>query len=145
MRNLVYRVRPNTPDLPSPGHCPKFWGSNCHATKACYSVGFCHIGTTDAPKGSILVIFDSTRSATCQFGLKIGPNRSPCKPYVKPDDPRKVHHKLAMLNKTPLPRHKVPRIHVQGQAGTHTFISLTAIELKGLPAPGEGLKNCSYY
>ena len=36
---------------------------------------------------------------------------------------------------------QAPQNHaVQGQEGTHTFISLIAIELKGLAAPGEALK-----
>ena len=50
MRNLVYLVGPKTPNLPSPGHGAKFLGSNCHASKHRYLLGFRHIGTPGAPK-----------------------------------------------------------------------------------------------
>ena len=36
--------------LPPSGHGPKFLGSNCHASKHYYLVGFCHIGTPEAPQ-----------------------------------------------------------------------------------------------
>ena len=50
MRNLAYRVGPKTPDLRSSGHGRLNLGSTCHAPKHRYLVGFCHIGTPEAPQ-----------------------------------------------------------------------------------------------
>ena len=81
-------------------------------------------------------------SATPQFGVKIGAHLAQCKPYLKLHDAKKGHHKPTMSNRTPLPSHKVFRI-IPGKAKKATICSmnLIAIELKGLAAPGEALKN----
>ena len=50
MRNLVYRVGPKTSDLPPAGHGAKFSGPSCHAAKHNYLLGFCLIGTPEAPQ-----------------------------------------------------------------------------------------------
>ena len=47
-----------------------------------------------------------------------------------------------MPNGTPLPSHKVPRItRAKAKKAPMCSVSLIAIELKGLAAPGEALKN----
>ena len=72
MRNLVYRVGPKTSDLPPPGHGPKLSGSTCHASKHSYLVGFCYIGTPEAPQEVDIGHVWPTMSATAQFGLQNG-------------------------------------------------------------------------
>ena len=50
------------------------------------------------------------------------------------------------VNKTPTPRHKVPRImRAKAKKTAMCSVSLIAIELKGLAAPGEALKNNMFY
>ena len=61
MRNLVYRVGPKTPDLPSSGHGPKFLGCNCNAAKHYYLLGSSHNviarpGASKEIKNSYLVL-----------------------------------------------------------------------------------------
>ena len=74
MRNLVYRVGPKTPDLPSAGRDAKFWASNCHASEHCYLLGFCNISTPEALQDVDIGHLGATMSAATQFGVKIGPN-----------------------------------------------------------------------
>ena len=53
---------------------PPFWpwaqilASNCHASKHCYLLGFCYIGTPEAPQEVNIGLFGATMSATPQFG-----------------------------------------------------------------------------
>ena len=94
------------------------------------------------PKRSILAIFGPTMSATLQFGLNIGPNLAPCQQYLRLEEARKCYHKPTMSNKTFLPSHEVPRIMgTKAKKTPMCSVSLIAIELKGLAAPGEALKN----
>ena len=119
MRNLVYRVGPKTSDLPSPWHGPKFWGSNCHATKHYIYYFFNTLAPQRHPKRPILAIFGPAMSATPLFGDKIGPHLAPYESHVQPDDPS--HHKPTMSNGTPF-HVKGPQNHEgQGQEGTHVF------------------------
>ena len=86
-----------------------------------------------------MAIFGPTMSATPQFGVQIGPNLAPYKQYLKPDDARKGFYNV---NKTPPPSHKIPRIiRTKAKETPVCSVSLIAIELKGLAAPGEALKN----
>ena len=88
---------------------------------------------------SISPIFGPTMSATPQFGVQIGPSLAPYRQHQKPDDGRKGAYNV---NKTPPPSHKVPRITRAKAKKTPMYsVSLIAIELKGLAAPGEALKN----
>ena len=83
-------------------------------------------------------------SATPQFGVKIGAHRAQCKPYLKLHDAEKGHHNPTMSNQIPLPSHKVFRIMgVKAKKAPMSSASLIAIEIKGLAAPGEALKNIS--
>ena len=90
------------------------------------------------PKRSILTIFGPTMSATPQFGDKIGPNLGLFKQYLKPDDARKGYHEHTMSTKPPS-KSKIMRAKAKKTALCPA--SLIAIELKGLAAPGEALKN----
>ena len=87
-----------------------------------------------------MAIFGPTMSATPQFGVQGGPNLAPYRQYLKPDDGRKGYHKPTMSTKHSPPSHKVPRI-MRAKAKPMCPVSLIAIELKGLAAPGEALKN----
>ena len=81
-------------------------------------------------------------SATPQFGVKIGSHLAQCKPYLKLHDAKKGHDNLTMSNKIPLPSHKVFRIMgVKAKKAPMSSVSLIAIELQGLAAPGEALKH----
>ena len=81
-------------------------------------------------------------SATPQFGVKIGAHLAPCKPYLKLHDAKKGNNNPTMSNKIPLPSHKVLKIMgVKSKKAPMSSVSLTAIELKGLAAPGEALRN----
>ena len=74
MRNLVYRVGPKTYTLPSSGHGPKFLGSNYHASKHCYLLGFCFIGTPEAPQEvDIGHLWSYYVSYTSNLVSKLGP------------------------------------------------------------------------
>ena len=85
------------------------------------------------PKGSTLEIFGPTMSATPQFGVKIRPNQSKCGQYLEPDEARKC--------KIPLSSHKVLRmVRAKAKKTPMCSVSLIAIKLKGLAAPGEALK-----
>ena len=89
-----------------------------------------------------MAIFGPIMSATPQFEVQIGPNLAPHKQYLKPDDARKGHHEPTMSTKTSPPSHKVPRImRAKAKKTPMCSVSLIAIELKGLAAPGEALKN----
>ena len=89
-----------------------------------------------------MAIFGATMSATPQFGVKIRANLAPRKQYLKPDDARKGYHEPTMSNKTPLPSHNVPKImRTKAKKAPMCSVSLIAIKLKGLAAPGEALKN----
>ena len=99
MRNLVYRVGPKTPNLPPSGRDAKFWGSNCHASEHCYLLGFCYIGTPEAPKEVDIGHLCSKMSATPQLGVQIGLNLASYKQYLKPDDSRKGYHEPTMSTK----------------------------------------------
>ena len=93
------------------------------------------------PKRSILAILGPTMSATPLFGVNIGPEVAPCTQFLKPNDARKGYHEPTMSNKTPLPSHKVPEImRTKAKKAPMCSVSLIAIELKGLAAPGEALK-----
>ena len=88
---------------------------------------FATLAPQKQPRRSILAILGPTMSATPQFGVHIGPNQAPYRRYV---------------NKTPPPSHKVPRImRAKSKKTPMCSVSLIAIELKGLAAPGEALKN----
>ena len=87
-----------------------------------------------------MAIFGPTMSATPEFRVQIEPYLTPCKQYVKPDDVRKGYHKPTMSTKHP-PSCKVSRIMRAKAKKTPTCsVSLIAIELEGLAAPGEALK-----
>ena len=138
----MYRVGPKTPDLPPSGHGPKFWGSNRHASKHSYLLGFCHIGTQGHPKRSALPILGRTISATPRSGVEIRPNLAPCDAYLEPGDPRKKQPRTCNVNRNPNPRHKVPRIiRATAKIASMCSSSLIAIEIEGLAASGEALKN----
>ena len=93
-------------------------------------------------KRSILAILGPTMSATPQCGVKIGSNLAPCKHYLKPGDTRTGYHETAMSDKILPPSHKVSRtIRTKAKKAPMCSVSLIAIELKGLAAPGEALKN----
>ena len=72
-----------------------------------------------------MAIFGPTNSATPQFGVQSGPNLAPFYQYLEADDARKGYHEPTMSTKPPVRRP----------------VSLIAIELKGLAAPGEALEN----
>ena len=77
-----------------------------------------------------------------QFGVKIGSILAQCEQYLKPDDTRKSKPRAYKVNKTSFPSHKVPRImRAKAKKAPMCSVSLLAIELKGLAAPGEALKN----
>ena len=87
-----------------------------------------------------MAIFGSTMSATPQCGVKIGPNLVPRKQYLKPDDTRKGYHEPTMPTRH-LSKSQGPQNYEgQGQEGSMCAVSLIAIELKGLAAPGKALK-----
>ena len=110
-----------------------------------YLLRFCHIGTPGAPQevnighlGSHLV----SHTSIIEFGVKISFNLAPCKQYLNPDDARKGYHEPTMSNKTPRPSHKVPKImRTKAKKAPMCSVSLIAIELKGLAAPGKAQKN----
>ena len=90
------------------------------------------------PKKSILAIPGPTMSATPHFGDKIGPNLGLYKQYLKPDDARKGYHEPTMSTK---PSSKSRMMRAKAKKTPLCPVSLIAIELKGLAAPGEALKN----
>ena len=90
------------------------------------------------PKRSALAIFDPTMSATPQFGDKIGPNLGLYRQYLKPDDARKGYHEPTM---SPQPPSKSRIIRGKAKKTPLCPVSLIALELKGLAAPGGNLKN----
>ena len=90
------------------------------------------------PKRSILAIFGPTMSATPQFGDKIGPNLRPYEQHLKPDDARKGYHEPTMSTKPPS---KFRIMKAKAKKTPLCPVSLIAIKLKGLAAPGEALKN----
>ena len=93
-------------------------------------------------KRSILAIYGPIMSTTPQFVVKIGPNLAQCNHYVKSDDAKKRLPWAYNVKETPLPSHKVPRImRAKAKKAPMCSVSLIAIELKGLAAPGEALKN----
>ena len=76
-----------------------------------------------------------------QFGVKIGSILAQCEQYLKPDDTRKSKPRAYKVNKTSFPSHKVPRImRAKAKKAPMCSVSLIAIELKRLAAPGEALK-----
>ena len=77
-------------------------------------------------------------SAIPQFGDKIGPNLGPYEQHLRPDDARKGYHERALSPK-PLSKSRIMR----GKAEKTPLcpVSLIAMKLKGLAAPGEALKN----
>ena len=88
-----------------------------------------------------MATFGPTMSATHQFGGKIGYNLAPCQQYLKPDDAREGYHEPTVLTK-PLSKSPGPQNYEgQGQKAPMCSVSLFAIDLKGLAAPGEALKN----
>ena len=92
-------------------------------------------------KRSILTIFGATMSATPQCGVKIGPNLAPSNQFLKPDGARKGYHEPTMPTRR-LSKSQGPQNYEgKGQEGSMCAVSLIAIELKGLAAPGEALKN----
>ena len=96
------------------------------------------------PERSILAIFGSTMSATPQCGVKIGPNLAPSKQHLKPDDARKGYHEPTMPTRHLSKSQGLQNYEGKGQEGSMCAVSLIAIELKGLAAPGEALKNISF-
>ena len=88
-----------------------------------------------------MAIFGPIVSATPQFGVQTGPNLAPYRQCLKPDDGRKGYDEPTMSTKN-TPSHKVPRImRAKAKKTPMCSVSLIAIELKGLAAPGEALKN----
>ena len=81
-----------------------------------------------------------TMSATPQFEDKIGPNLGPYRQHLKPDDARKGYHEPTMSAK---PSSKSRVMKAKAKKTPLCPVSLIAIELKGLAAPGEALKNNS--
>ena len=90
------------------------------------------------PRRSTLAIFGPTMSATPQFGDKIGPNPGPYEQHLKPDDARKACHEPTMSTK-PSSKSRVMKTKVKKTSLCP--VSLIAIKLKGLAAPGEALQN----
>ena len=89
-----------------------------------------------------MAILGPTMSATPLFGVEIGPEVAPCTQFLKPNDARQGYHEPTMSNETPLPSHKVPKImRTKAKKAPMCSVSLIAVELKGLAAPGEALKN----
>ena len=102
---------------------------------------FATLAPQEHPKRSILAILGPTMSATLQFEVQIEPNLAPYEQYLEPDDARKGYHERTMSNKTPFLSRKVPRIMgAEAKKAPMCSVSLIAIELKGLAAPGEALK-----
>ena len=86
-------------------------------------------------------------SATCQFGLKIGDNLTPCQQYLKPDDAEKATTSPQCQQNPPSKSQGPQNYEGRGQEGTYQAmcsVSLLAIGLKGLAAPGEALKYRAY-
>ena len=93
------------------------------------------------PKRSLLAIFGPTMSDAPQFGVKIGSILAQREQYLKPDDTRKSKPRAYKVNKTSFPSHKVPRImRAKAKKAPMCSVSLIAIELKGLAAPGKALE-----
>ena len=103
---------------------------------------FATLTPLEQPERSTLAIFGPTMSATPQFGLQIGPNLAPYNQYLEPDDARKGYHEPTMSTEHPPPSHKIPRtMTAKAKKTPMCSVSLIAIKLKGLVAPGEALKN----
>ena len=90
------------------------------------------------PKRSILAIPGPTMSDTPQFGEKFGPNLGPYEQHLKLDDARKGYHERTM---PPQPPSKSRIMRGKAKKTPLCPVSLIAIKLKGLAAPGEALKN----
>ena len=90
------------------------------------------------PQRSIVAIFGPTMSATPQFGDKIGPSLGPYEQHLRPDDARKGYLEPTMSTKPPS---KSRIMRAKAKKTPLCPVSLIAIELEGLAAPGEALKN----
>ena len=124
----MYRVGPKTPRFPPSGDVLSILWLHCHAPKHQYLLGFCHVGTPEAPQ-------------EVNLESKLGPEVAPCTQFLKPNDARKGYREPTISNRTPLPSHKVPKImRTKTKKAPMCSVSLIAIELKGLAAPGEALK-----
>ena len=140
MRNLVYRVGPKTSDLPPPERDAKFWGSNCHASKHCYLLGFCYIGTPEAlQEVNIGHLWFHHVSYTSMWSQN-WTNLAPSKQYLKPDDARKGYNEPTMPTRHSS-KSQGPRNHEGQDQENSMLVSLITMEVKGLAAPGEALKN----
>ena len=89
-----------------------------------------------------MATFGPIMPARPRFKLKIGSNLRPSKPNLRPNVPGNAHLEPTMSSNTHLPCHKVLMSMMpkpkQSLMWSRTRI---AIELKGLAAPGEALKN----
>ena len=94
------------------------------------------------PKRSRMATFGPIMPARPRFKLKIGSNLRPSKPNLRPNVPGNAHLEPTMSSNTHLPCHKVLMSMMpkpkQSLMWSRTRI---AIELKGLAAPGEALRN----
>ena len=102
---------------------------------------FATLAPQKPPKRSILAIFGPTMSAARRLAIKIAPNLGAKQNCLKPDDARKGNHEPT-VSTTLSPSHKVLRIiRAKAEKTPMCSVSLVAMELKGLAAPGEALKN----
>ena len=89
-----------------------------------------------------MATFGPIMPAKPRFKLKIGSNLRPSKPNLRPNVPGNAHLEPTMSSNTHLPCHKVLMSMMpkpkQSLMWSRTRI---ALELKGLAAPGEALKN----
>ena len=104
--------------------------------------GFAKLALQKHPKRSRMATFGPIMPARPRFKLKIGSNLRPSKPNLRPNVPGNAHLEPTMSSNTHLPCHKVLMSMMpkpkQSLMWSRTRI---AIELKGLAAPGEALKN----
>ena len=114
---------------------PNSWAPIAMLQNIRIDVVFATLAPQVHPKRSTLAISGPTMSDTPQFGDKIGPNLGPYKQHLKPDDARKGYHEPTILfSKSGVMKAKAEKTPL-------CPVSLIAIELKGLAAPGEALKS----
>ena len=117
---------------------PKSWAPIAMLQNISIYLVFATLAPQERPERPILAIFGPTMSATPQFGDKSRPNLGPYEQHLRPDNARKGYHEPAMSTKPP----SISRImRAKAKKTPLCPVSLIAMELKGLAAPGEALKN----